>query len=152
MKTFKYILFCFALLASGNIVNLTQAQSDITDRQHECNCDYCRKISHNSDETYYENNYGVMSGRDFLEFRKLINERTFESTKMDMAKSVIGTNYFSTGQVREILGWFVFESNKLELAKIAFSRTADWQKYYKLYDLFTFESSVIELDEFIKKQ
>lgn len=153
MKTLKYILFCFVLLSSVFILNNINAQSDITNEQHSCDCDYCRKFHKSSDEETYNNYYyRVMSSKDFSDFRKLINDRTFESTKMEMAKSVIGNNYFSTGQVREMLGWFVFESNKLELAKIAFTRTADWQKYYKLYDIFTFESSVTELDEYIKGQ
>ncbi len=98
----------------------------------------------------HDDHYGVMSSRDFADFKKLINERTFETTKFDMTKSVIDNNLFTVEQVREILSWFVFESNKLELAKYAFRNTVDRNNYFKLYDIFVFESNVTELDNYIK--
>ena len=67
-----------------------------------------------------------------------------------MTKSVIDNNLFTTDQVREILSWFVFESNKIELAKYTFKNTVDRNNYYKLYDIFVFESNVVELDNYIK--
>ncbi len=96
----------------------------------------------------YQN--GIMNPRDFADFKKLIQDRTFETTKFDMTKSVIENNLFSVDQVRDILSWFVFESNKLELAKIAFRNTVDRNNYFKLYDIFIFESNVTELDNYIK--
>lgn len=118
-----------------------------------CTCDACRNCNHKDPdkEVYYEeNNYRVMSNRDFSEFKKFIADRTFESTKLDMTKSVIDNNLFTTDQVREILSWFVFESNKLDLAKYTFKNTVDRNNYYKLYDIFVFESNVVDLDNYIK--
>ncbi len=91
-----------------------------------------------------------MNSRDFAEFKQLIADRTFETTKMDMTKSVIDYNLFSTEQVKEILTWFVFESNKLDLAKYAFKNVVDRGNYYKLYNSFVFESNVTDLDNFVK--
>jgi hypothetical protein len=107
---------------------------------------YCDKpvIEHHDDQ------YGIMNSRDFADFKKLINDRTFETTKFDMTKSVIDNNYFSVDQVREILSWFVFENNKLELAKYAFKNTVDRNNYFKLYDIFIFETNVTDLDSYIK--
>lgn len=99
---------------------------------------------------HHDDQYGIMNSRDFADFKKLIGDRTFESTKLDMTKSVIDNNYFATDQVREILSWFVFESNKLELAKYAFKNTVDRNNYFKLYDIFVFESNVTDLDNYIK--
>ncbi|MEO8514404.1 MAG: DUF4476 domain-containing protein [Ignavibacteria bacterium] len=101
-------------------------------------------IEHHNDQ------FGIMNSRDFADFKKVINDRAFESTKMDMTKSVIGNNYFNVDQVREILSWFAFESNKLELAKYAFGKTVDNNNYFKLYDIFAFESNVTDLDNYIK--
>lgn len=117
----------------------------------ECNCEVCRNCKLKDDGSgYYENNFRAMSPYDFAEFKKLINDRTFESTKLDMTKSVIDINYFTVDQVRDILSWFVFESNKLDLAKYAFKNTVDRRYYYELYDIFVFESNVVDLDKYVK--
>lgn len=94
-------------------------------------------------------NYGVIKNGDFGDLKKVINDRWFESAKMDFAKTAINENYFTLNQVRELLELFSFESSKLELAKLAYSKTVNNRKYYKLYDVFWFESSVTELIDYI---
>lgn len=172
MKTVKILLsFCLILVSFNSLLaaNITtnsplnfptealkliaEIDPGNADAHCTCTCDACRNCSHGDPdkESYYEESYfRVMSSRDFAEFRKLIADRTFESTKLDMTKSVIDNNLFTTEQVREILSWFVFESNKIELAKYTFKNTVDRNNYYKLYDVFVFESNVIELDNYIK--
>jgi len=80
----------------------------------------------------------------------VINDRRFKSTKKDFAKSAIEYNYFTIDQVRELLGLFSFESSKQELAKLAYSKTVNNRKYYKIFDIFWFESNVTELKDYIK--
>ena len=46
---------------------------------------------------------------------------------------------------------FVFESNKLEVAKSAYRKTVDKQNYYQLNDALTFSSSKEELARFIRE-
>jgi hypothetical protein len=82
----------------------------------------------------------------------MISGRSFESTKFEIAKSGIERNYFKTEQVRELLQLFTFESNKLDLAKYAYSRTLDRNRYFKLYDVFTFESSISDMEDYINNQ
>ena len=168
MKTTKILLFSFFMLFA-----LTDMRSEVTPangswyfgssgkevdnstyhKNCTCTCDACKNCDHRSPDkpVYYEDYYGgAMSPRDFSEFKNLIAARTFESTKYDMTKSVIDNNLFTTDQVRDILSWFVFESNKIDLAKYAFKNTVDRNNYYKLYDIFVFESNVIDLDNYIK--
>lgn len=121
----------------------------------ECNCGCesckdCRNKQHEQEWGNTEYGYRKMSDRDFSEFKKLISDRTFESTKLNMSKNVIDINYFSTEQVRELLGLFTFESSKLEIAKYVYKKTIDKKNYFRLYDMFTFESSVTVLDDFIR--
>lgn len=117
-----------------------------------CTCEACSNCGQGNTEgeKWNNENYRAMTGRDFAEFKKFISARTFESTKLDMTKSVIDNNLFTTDQVREILSWFTFESNKLDIAKYAFQNTVDRNSYYKLYDAFVFESNVVDLDNFVK--
>lgn len=171
MKTVKILLtFCLmivsfnSLLASNTNNNgswyfSSGISAPLNQIQHAnnnyctCTCDACRNCNHRDPDKevfYEENSYRVMSSRDFAEFKQFIANRTFESTKLDMTKSVIDNNLFTTDQVSEILSWFVFESNKLDLAKYTFKNTVDRNNYYKLYDIFVFESNVVELDNYIK--
>lgn len=155
MKTLNYLFLAAFVILFTNSVNANNYDNDrhkSSDNYCNCTCDACKHCRHKSPdrEISYYDEYRPMTNRDFAEFKQLIADRTFESTKMDMTKSVIDYNYFSTEQVKEILTWFVFESNKLDLAKYAFKNTVDPYNYYKLYNSFTFESSVVDLDNYIK--
>ncbi|MCC6866690.1 MAG: DUF4476 domain-containing protein [Ignavibacteria bacterium] len=154
MKSINTILFTVIIfISTQNIFSNYHDDKNFKNSDNYCNCscDNCKDCRYKSpdNQTGY-NDYRKMSNRDFAEFKQLIADRTFESTKMDMTKSVIDNNYFSTEQVKEILTWFVFESNKLELAKYVFKNTVDPYNYYKLYNSFVFESNVVELDNYIK--
>lgn len=138
MKTAKFLLFSLllALILLPAIYSQENYDEDRFVHHHEWN----------DDEGYY----GVIRNRDFNDLKKVINDRWFESTKMDFAKTAIDENYFTIDQVRELLELFTFESSKLELAKLAYTKTVNNKKYFKLYDVFWFESSVTELNDYIK--
>ncbi len=150
MKTIKLLtVFAFSLMLLSAVTNSGTRYYD----ECQCTCDACLNCCNekgNYETWQNENYYRTMSNRDFAEFKRLIGDRTFESTKLDMTKSVIDNNFFTTDQVKEILSWFTFESNKLDLAKYAFNSTVDRNNYYKLYDNFVFESNVVDLDNFVK--
>jgi len=93
-------------------------------------------------------NYG-MSEYEFNQLRNTISGVSFESSKMQMARQVIAYNFFTSYQVAEILRLMTFESSKLDLAKEAYHKTVDKQNYHRLNELFTFESSVLNLNNYI---
>lgn len=51
-----------------------------------------------------------------------------------------------------IIGSFTFEANKLEIAKKCYSQTYDIGNYFKVNDVFTLESSVEELNNYIESK
>lgn len=91
-----------------------------------------------------------MGSSDFADAKKSISSKSFEDSKITMAKQVIKANCLSTTQVKEIMMLFSFEDTKLDLAKFAYDRTTDPNNYYKLNDAFTFESSIEELDKYVE--
>jgi hypothetical protein len=163
---FGTLLFLLALNSSQFAYNCSQTVSGDpgltlsgddknANLKDECNCGCesckgCRNKQHEQEWGNTEYGFRNMSDRDFSEFTKLISDRTFESTKLNMSKNVIDINYFSTEQVRELLGVFTFESSKLEIAKYVYKNTTDKKNYFRLYDIFTFESNVNDLDDFIR--
>ena len=93
-----------------------------------------------------------MNASEFTSAKSSITSKSFEDSKMTMAKQVIKNNCLTTSQVKEIMQLFSFEETKLDLAKYAYNRTVDPNNYYKLNDAFTFETTIEELDKYIESQ
>lgn len=95
--------------------------------------------------------YGMAPG-DFSDACNSIRAKSFEDSKLTLAKQVIRSQCISSEQVRDMSRLFDFEDTKLEFAKFAYPYAADPQNYYKVNDAFEFESSIEELDEYIHSQ
>lgn len=92
-----------------------------------------------------------MGNTEFGKVKLSISEKSFEDSKLKIAKQVIDNNCLLSSQVKEIMLLFSFEQTRLDLAKYAYGHTYDIGNYYQLNDAFTFESSIDELDNYIKK-
>ena len=79
-----------------------------------------------------------------------ISKENFETNRMTSAEQIINGNYFTTAQLRQLLGLFSFESNKLQLAKLGYDRVVDQSNYYSLSDQFRFNSSKDEFASCIR--
>ena len=90
-----------------------------------------------------------MNPQDFAGIKASIMSKSFESTKLEIAKQVLGQRCMTSAQVSDIMGVFDFESTKLDFAKFAYGRTYDIGNYYMINDAFTFESSISDLNSYI---
>lgn len=93
-----------------------------------------------------------MSRGDFDSFKSSVSSKSFEDSKMTMAKQVLNNNCLTSSQVREVMGLFSFEQTKLDFAKYAYGHTYDIGNYYKVNDAFGFESSIDDLNQYINSQ
>ena len=91
----------------------------------------------------------VMSKDDFHSLKGSIGNRGFESSNVSILKEALDKNTVSSDQVRELMSFFTFESNKLDVAKYAYKSTCDKNNYFKVFDAFNFDSSVDELKNYI---
>ncbi|AEA42867.1 DUF4476 domain-containing protein [Fluviicola taffensis] len=100
----------------------------------------------------YNGNVGCngypMSETRFNEVVQSIKSKSFDDSKLTMAKQVINTNCMTSGQVKRLMLLFSFEDTRLDLAKYAYGYTYDIGNYYQLNDAFTFESSIDELNAY----
>jgi hypothetical protein len=87
---------------------------------------------------------------DFRDVKKTISEKSFDDTKLEIAKQVTSSNCLFAEQVKAIMGLFSFENTKLEYAKFAYRFTFDTGNYYKINDAFSFDSSVSDLNKFLQ--
>lgn len=93
-----------------------------------------------------------MHPQDFSDLKKTISAKSFEETRLTIAKQVTGNQCLFTSQVTEILNLFSFEETKLDFAKYAYRYTYDRGNYFKVNDVFTFETTTEELNEYINSQ
>lgn len=90
-----------------------------------------------------------MSQTNFSAALKTIGNSNFEDSKLTTAKNISSKNCLSTDQVVKICKLFSFEESKLTFAKHAFKRTTDQKNYFKVNDVFSFDSSKEELNNFV---
>jgi len=114
---------------------------------------YNNNHGHNNNYSGYQNsnNYyiPVMDERDFIALCATIENTSFDSDRLVIAKQALANNYVTSEQVLEILNLFSFESNKLDLAKFAYKSTIDKERYFIVNNAFSFSSSKRELNEYI---
>jgi len=113
------------------------------DRDSQNDRDYDRNGDNNSP-------YREMSSVDFTRAKQTLRNEMFENTRVDLAKQIINSNYFTSQQVKELLLLFTFENNKLDLAKYAYGYTVDKNNYYLVSDQFTFSNNKDELARYIR--
>ncbi len=103
----------------------------------------------------YNGPYGCpvpLSQNDFNELKQTIKTKSFEDTKMTIAKQVVLKQCLFVSQVKEIMQLFSFEESKLEFAKYSYDHTYDLGNYFKVNNVFTFESSIDDLNEYIQSK
>jgi nuclear transport factor 2 (NTF2) superfamily protein len=105
-----------------------------------------------NDQYYDRKSRKVMDKAVFDQFKQTMRNEVFEDARLQMAKQFVGTNYFNTAQVKEMLGLFIFEENKLALAKYAYDFTADKGNYFLMNDAFIFSENKEALMKYIQNR
>ena len=90
-----------------------------------------------------------MSQNDFQRLKSTISSKSFEDSKLTIAKQVLNNNCLTTSEVKEIMLLFDFEATRLDFAKYAYGYTYDIGNYFMVNDAFTFESSISDLNNYI---
>jgi hypothetical protein len=101
----------------------------------------------------YGNNSGYgrqMSDYDFSRALNSISMQRGDFQKVESARQIINTSFFSSTQVKQMLQLFSFENDKLDLAKLAYSKTVDKQNFSIVSDVFNSYSSRDELARYIR--
>jgi len=91
-----------------------------------------------------------MKDADFQSAKQSIASKSFEDSKLTLAKQIASNNCLLSEQVRDIMKIFNFESSRLEFAKFAYKYTYDKGNYYKVNDAFQYSTSIDELNEFLE--
>ena len=114
--------------------------------------DYGYGNSDNYNNGYHDPYYNIMRQDEFEHLKRMIQRTSFESTQLQIAKQAVRDNNVSAAQVRDLMMLFSFESTKVEFAKYAYDSVVDKNRFYIIYDAFTFSSSIDEMERFLQKK
>lgn len=129
----------------NSITNASLDHFGYTKIEHIRIDNYCNMIQ-NTGVVTCEN--GIMPSHFNTMLHQIENE-SFDSSKLKLAKLIVLTNRLTSVQVKQITDTFTFECSRLAFAKFAHDKVIDPHNYFKVIDSFTFSSSKNELLEFI---
>lgn len=92
---------------------------------------------------------------ELAEIKRIVTAENLEDSKLEKAKTTIqemDSACVMVEQTKEIIVLFEFEETKLDFAKFMYQYTFDLENYTKLNEVFQFENSMEELNEFISKE
>ncbi len=89
---------------------------------------------------------------DFSSALSSMDSKSFEDSKMTLAKQFTKANCLSANQIKLVMQKFTYEESKLEYAKFAYPYCMDQPSYYKVNDAFKFELTIDDLNEFLETQ
>jgi hypothetical protein len=94
----------------------------------------------------------TMNDADFTNAVNSINNQNTEDSRLAVAEEVADANYFTSAQVKQILGLFYTDGGKLAFAEYAYDHVADQNNYYIVNDAFSSEKTVQTLSKYLSSK
>ncbi|TPE42752.1 DUF4476 domain-containing protein [Pontibacter mangrovi] len=123
--------------------------------RHDDHCGHDRYDDRYDDryrDDYYGNCRNLLSGRELDRAIEAIRRRDFESSKLSIAREALRGNSIMADDLKRLLRQFDHESTRVEFAKYAYDNLCDREHFYYIFDLFRFDSSVRELEEYARRR
>ncbi len=98
------------------------------------------------------NSYKPMSNEMFAQVKQTLQQTSFESSKLSIAKQVLDNNTISISQVKEMMGILTMETDKLDFAKYAYDKTRDKNNYFTVANSLSMQSDKDELLKYIRNK
>ncbi len=91
----------------------------------------------------------AMDDQSFGDALTAIKGVQFDDSRMTTVKTVMGTNYVNTSQVRAVCNTFMFAEGKLDVIRFLAPNIVDKNNMFKLADMFSFDSDKDALNKII---
>ncbi len=86
---------------------------------------------------------------EFESLKSSVIQQHFTDTRMGIIRQAVRGRSLTTAQDIELIRLFSFEQDKVKLAKFLYDFTSDGQNYFKINNLFSFSTSVDELNKYL---
>ncbi|MHA6248681.1 DUF4476 domain-containing protein [Pontibacter sp. CAU 1760] len=104
------------------------------------------------DDRYTPQCRNLLTGRELDRLLETMRARSFESTKLSIARDAVRHSSIMAEDLKRILQAFDYDHSQVEFAKYAYDYICDREHFYYIYDLFRFDSSVRELEEYSRSR
>ncbi|PRY11040.1 uncharacterized protein DUF4476 [Pontibacter ummariensis] len=122
------------------------------DRYEDHQEPYRQPVRPRYDNDYSNNCSKLMTEQELDRLVQTMGSRDFESTKLSIARDAVRHGSILADDLKRILQQFEYESTQIEFAKYAYDYLCDREHFYYIYDLFQFDSSVRELEEYTDRR
>ncbi len=92
-----------------------------------------------------------LTNTTFQKALDFLKKEVKETERVALTKKLLEANCFTSNQIRAIVALFLFESNKLTIAKEAYGSCADLENYFVVKRQLKLEINQVELQEFIEE-
>ena len=124
-------------------VVVPQPRPNYPDRRHN---DYDRYDRRDNDCR------NLLGKYDLDRLTESMRSRDFESTRLTIAREAVRNGSILSEDLRRLLEQFDYETTRVEFAKFAYDYVCDKERFYYIYDIFKFDSSVRELEEYTNRR
>lgn len=90
-----------------------------------------------------------IENQSFRQLKESIKNQWFSDGKITVFEQAAAGNYFTTAQVKELIDLYSFSSDRLKVAKLAYTKTLDQENYFLVYDSLEWNSSIQDLSNYI---
>lgn len=143
--------------SNGNHYNQGHQASCGFDNGYSCSCNNSNAFNDfeygayndNDFNPYFDNTPVVISEPSFAHLLRVVENTSFDATKLIIVKQALRDNYFTTEHVSILMNQFSFDSHKLALAKVAYEKTVDKHNYFMVNEQFAFSISVENLNNYL---
>jgi len=97
-------------------------------------------------------NSRLLSAEAFQQFLSQYNKEHFDGDRTRQINAVSKNASLTSAQIRTILKPYTFDTNRLDMAKLLYTKVADPQNYFTLSDIFQFFNYKDSFLEFLEKQ
>lgn len=131
----------------------SHTESDHSDRVEMDMDNKLTRPAEGRDEVYYDGPCSnPMTKSEFNGNLESIRGKSFEDSKLTMAKQMTKSKCLTSNQVGRVMAVFSFEDTKLEFAKFAFDYCVDTDNYFQVNNAFDFEMTIDELNEYLESK
>ncbi|TGE09258.1 DUF4476 domain-containing protein [Hymenobacter fodinae] len=91
-----------------------------------------------------------MSPQDVSRLLQAVQRQSFDDNKLPILREALRESAVESEDLKRILSTLTFDRNRVELAKYAYPRVIDPQRFYQVYEAFDFQANVQELQRFVE--
>ncbi|WP_460613139.1 DUF4476 domain-containing protein [Hymenobacter seoulensis] len=92
----------------------------------------------------------VMSPRDVEGLLQAVQRQSFDDGKLAIIREALRETSLPADDARRLVSTIAFDRNKIELAKFMYSRVADRQNFYRVYEALQYTSSIREVQQYVE--